>query len=157
MSSKNKQQQTQQQQFSNVNTYGWMAPPDTADVGAMRNFQFQADPRVGYSFARARQNIGSTYANPIGGNTNPAIRDAAMRAQYEDLGQQEAQAFREENYARQGLEYARTADVASMTQPRLVNERSSGTSSGTSNTTQSQGALGQVIGGASAVGSALLM
>lgn len=157
MSSKNKQQQTQQQQFNNTNTYGWMTPPDTADISAMRGFQFQADPRVPYSFARARQNVGSTYDSPTSGYTTPALRDAATRSQFEDIGQAEGQALREENYARQGLEYARTADVASMTQPRLTQTSSSGTSSGTSNTVQSQGMLGQAIGGASAVGSALLM
>lgn len=161
MSSRNKQQQTQQQQqsFSNQNTYGWMTPPDTADLQAMRGFQFQADPRVPYAFSRARQNVGATYDSPTSGFMPPSLRDAAMRSQYEDIGQQEGQALREENYARQGLEYARTADVASMTQPRLVNERSSGTSSGTSNsnTNQSQGALGSAIGGASTVGAALLM
>lgn len=157
MSSRNRQQQTQQQSFSNQNTYGWQTPPDTADIANMRNFQFQADPRVGHAFARARQNIGATYDSPTSGYTPPALRDAAMRAQHEDLGQQEAQALREENYARQGLDYARLADVAAFTQPRMVQERSSGTSSGNSNTTQSQGALGSIIGGSSAIGSALIM
>lgn len=123
----------------------------------MRNFQFQADPRVGYSFARARQNIGATYDSPTSAASHPAIRDAAMRAQYEDLGQQEAQSMREENYARQGLDYARLADVAAYTQPRMVQTSSSGSSSGNSNTTQSQGALGSIIGGSSAIGSALIM
>lgn len=157
MSSRNRQQQTQQQSFNNVNTYGWQTPPGSSDIDAMRGFQFQADPRVASTFARARQNIGATYDNPLGGNTNPAIRDAAMRAQYEDLGQREAQAFSEENYARQGLDYARLADVAAMTQPRMVQTSASGSSAGTSNTTQSQGMLGNVIQGGSAIGSALIM
>jgi hypothetical protein len=125
----------------------------------MRNFQFSADPRVPYSFARTRQNIGATYDNPLGAYTHPAIRDAAQRASFEDVGQQEAQALREENYTRQGLDYARTADVAAMTQPRIVQQSSSGTSSGTNNanTTQSQNPLGSIVQGGSAIGSALIM
>jgi hypothetical protein len=161
MSSKNRQQttQTQNQAYNNTSTYGWQTPPDTADIAAQRNFQFSSDPRVPYNFARARANIGATYDSPTGAYTTPAIRDAAMRASYEDLGQQEGQALREEDYARQALEYAKRADVASMTQPRLVQESSSGTSSGTSsgNTVQSQGALPALIQGGSAVGSALIM
>lgn len=161
MSSKNKQQstQTQNQAYTNTSTYGWQTPPDTADIQAMRGFTFSADPRVPYSFARSRANIGATYDSPTSAYTNPAVRDAAMRASYEDLGQQEAQALREENYARQGLDYARTADVAAMTQPRAFQTGSSGTSSGTSNSNvvQSQGALSPIIQGGSAVGSALLM
>ena len=161
MSSKNKQQttQTQRQAYNNTSTYGWQAPPDTADIAAMRNFQFSADPRVPYSFARTRANVGATYDNPNSAYNTPALRDAAMRASYEDIGQQEAQALREENYTRQGLDYARIADVAGMTQPRAFQTSSSGTSSGTSsgNTVQSQGALPGIIQGGSAVGSALIM
>lgn len=127
----------------------------------MRDFQFTADPRVPYTYGKARQNIKESYANPLGANTTASIRDAATRASFEDLGQQEAQALREEDYARQGLNYARTADVANLTQPRMVQTSQSGTSSGTSsgntNTTQSQGALPSIIQGGSAVGSALLM
>lgn len=125
----------------------------------MRGFQFSSDPRVPYSFARTRQNIGATYDSPTGAYIHPAIRDAAQRASFEDLGQQEAQALREENYTRQGLDYARLADVAAMTQPRIVQTSSSGTSSGTSNanTVQSQNPLGSIIQGGSAIGSALIM
>lgn len=128
----------------------------------MRGFQFQADPRVGYSFARSRRSLADSYG-PMGANISPAIRDAQLRASTEDLGQQEAQALREENYGRQALDYARTADVAAMTQPRMVQERQSGTSSGISNTIgsgtvqQSNSPLGSIIQGGSTIGSALLM
>lgn len=151
---------TQNQSFNNTNAYGWMTPPDTADIDAMRNFQFQADPRVGHSFARTRRNLADSYG-PMGANISPAIRDAQLRASYEDLGQQEGQALREENYARQALDYSRTADVAAMTQPRMVNTSSSGTSSGSSSgsgtITQNQSPLNSIIQGSSAIGSALIM
>lgn len=125
----------------------------------MRDFQFTADPRVPYAFGKARSNIAESYNNPLGGNMTAGLRDAQLRASYEDLGQQEGQALREENYARQGLQYAQRADVANMTQPRMVQTGQAGSSSGTSsgNTVQSQGALPSIIQGGSAVGSALLM
>lgn len=140
-----------------------MTPPDTEDIARVRDFEFAADPRVGYSFARTRRNLGETYNNPLGGNTTPALRDAMMRVNLEDVGQEEAQALREENYARQGLEYAKRADVAGMTQPRMVQTGGSGSSSGTStgsgtNTTvQTQSPWNSVLQGASAFGSALIM
>jgi hypothetical protein len=99
----------------------------------------------------------------MGSYTTPALRDAILRSQLEDVGQQEAQALREENYARQALDYARTADVAAMTQPRLTQTGASGTSSGTStgtgtsNATQSQNPIGSLVQGGSAIGSALIM
>lgn len=161
MSSKNKTQttQTQNQSYNGTNTYDWMTPPDTADIANMRDFQFGADPRVPYTFAKTRSNVAESYNNPTGAYSTPALRDAALRASYEDIGQQEGQALREENYARQGLEYAKRADVASLTQPRMVQTGQSGNSSGTNtgNTVQSQGALPAIIQGGSAVGSALLM
>jgi hypothetical protein len=156
---KQTQQTTQNQSFNNTSTYGWQTPPDTADIAAMRGFEFAADPRVGHSFARTRRNLADTYHSPTGAYSTPGLRDAQYRVNLEDLGQEEAQALREENYARQGLEYAKRADVASLTQPRMVQESSSGTGSSTGNSTirQTESPLSSIIQGGSAIGSALIM
>lgn len=157
--SKQKTQQQQQQQYSGQNTYGWEVPPDTADIAAQRGFQFQKDPRISHAFAKAANRMSDTYANPLGGYTTPQLRDAVMRTGTEDLAQQEAQAGAEENYSRQALDYAKLADVAAMTQPRLVQQGQSGTSSGTATgtTTQTQSPLGSIISGGSGIASALIM
>lgn len=156
-----RQQQTQQQSqsFANTNTYGWLTPPETADTTAMRDFEFGQDPRLSYNFARAAQRLRDTYNNPMGGYTTPQLRDARLRAGYEDLAQEEGQAIREDSYARQGLDYARTVDVAQMTQPRMAQTSSSGSSSGNSSgtITQQQSPLNSIIQGGSAIGSALIM
>jgi hypothetical protein len=157
----NRQTQTQQQNtnFANTTAYDWMTPPDTADISAVRNFQFQHDPRISYNFARAAQRIGDTYRNPLGGATTPQIRDADLRSRYGDLATEEAQAQREENYGLQGLDYARRVDVAGMTQPRLAQTSQSGSSSGTSNIqgTSSTNPLGSIISGGSGITGALIM
>src|SRR5688500_3604924 len=106
--------------------------PGTADIAAQRNFQFGSDPRIGYAFARSRKNAAESFANPLGGYTTPQLRDAMLRAGDADSSQQEAQAYAEESHARQGLEYARRADLAQLTAPRLVTRGNSGRSSGTS-------------------------
>lgn len=128
-----------------ANQYGWNTPPGTADIEALRNFQFRSDPRLPHTFARARQNVEGTYDNPTGGFTTPQIKDANLRTAYEDIGQQEGQAYREENYGRQGLDYSRLADIAQMTAPRLT--QTGGTSTGTSQT--NPGALDTIMKGAS--------
>lgn len=138
---------TKQTQTSNTtNTYGWNAPPDTADVGALRGFEFESDPRLPYVFANARQKMEGTYDNPLGGATTPQLRDATLRAGYEDSAQNESQAYREENYGRQALEYGKLADIAQMTQPRLTQTSGSTNSSGTSQTSDP---LGSIMKGAS--------
>lgn len=161
------QNSTQSGQFNNVNTYGWEMTPDTADIAAQRGFQFQADPRIGHTFARGRSQARESFHNPLGGYTTPQLRDQILRASDEDSTQQEAQAYREENYGRQALDYARLADVAALTQPRLTQQGSSGSSTGTasgtssgtgsSTSTQSQSPINSIIQGGSAIGSALIM
>jgi hypothetical protein len=155
------QNQHQTTNFANTSAYDWLTPPESSDVNAVRNFQFQHDPRISYSFARAAQRIGDTYRNPLGGATTPQIRDASQRAAYGDLATEEAQALREENYGLQGLDYARRVDVAGMTQPRLAQTSSSGTSSssgsGTSNIQQSTSPLGSIISGGSGIAGALIL
>lgn len=167
------QQQTQQtsqssnQATNNTNTYGYAPGAQSPDIDAARNFQFSHDPRIPYTFSRAFERAKDTYANPLGGATTPQLRDATLRASAEDIGQQEGQAYAEEGRSLQGLEFAKLMDVASMTAPRFVQTGSSGTSSGTStgsgtssgtsNTTQSQNPLNSIIGGASSMGSALIM
>lgn len=147
--------QTQNQTTSSANTYGWQTPPDTADTTALRNFQFQHDPRIDYSFARGRQNMANTYANPLGGATTPQLRDATLRAGYEDSAQQNAQADAEENYGFQGMKYGQASDLAHLTAPRLTQTGGSSTGSGVT-TVQQPFDWSSVISGGASMGSALL-
>lgn len=153
--SKTKQQQ--QQSTTTANTYGWQQTPEWTGLAEMRDFEFQADPRISYNFARAANRMRDTYANPLGAYTTANLRDATLRAGIEDLAQEEGQATREENYARQALEYAKRSDVANLSQPRFVQTGGTSNSSGTSTTQQSQNPVNSIIGGASAMGSAMLM
>lgn len=138
---------TTTQNSTTSNAYGWQVPPDTADIAAQRGFKFQSDPRIPYTFSRAYQRAKDTYDNPTGGASTPQMRDATLRATAEDLGQEESQAYREENYGRQALEYGKLADVAQMTAPRLT--QTSGTTSGTGTQQTNPGLLNTVMQGAS--------
>lgn len=153
--SRNRQQQ--QSTTQSTNTYGFLPPPNTGDIDAVRNFQFSHDPRVPYSFGRAMERARDTYANPLGANSTQAIRDASLRATSEDLGQQEAQAYAEEGRSLQGLDFARLMDIANLTQPRLVQTGGTSSSSGTASGSTSQNPLNSIVQGGSAIGSALIL
>lgn len=165
----NKQKQTQQQtgttntQFTHNNAFDYLTPPDTADIQALRGFQFSDDPRVPYNFAATRRRIADTYDNPLGAAVSPALRDAQLRASYEDIGQQEAQALSESRFDRQKAQFAQLAQLAGLTRPELVQTSQSGTQSGTSSASgtstiqQSVNPLNALAQGGSAIGSALIM
>lgn len=126
---------------STTNTYGQISPLDdpryAEAVARLAGFDPQSDPRLPYVFGRARQRVEGTFDNPLGGATTQGLRDATLRTAYEDIGQEEAQAYREENFGRQGMKYAQLADVAQLSTPRTVQTGGTTSSSGNSTTTGS--------------------
>lgn len=152
---------------SNVaNTFSQLSPLDdhryaeaVHNVGSM---QFEHDPRIAVQYARERSNLSNTYNNPLGGAYSPQLKDAILNAGYEDIGQRESQAHREENQGFQGMKYAQLHDVASFSAPKTVqtggSSTSSGTSSGNSNSVLKEPFdINPFVQGGSAMGSALLM
>lgn len=154
---KQSQQQTQQQSHSSTNTYGHVTPPETADVQALRDFKFTADPRIGYTFGNARNQAANSFNNPLGGVYSPQMRDQILRSTLSDLSQREGQAYSEANQGLQGQQFAQKAGVASMTAPRLVQTGSSGSGTGSSSGTSIQSSpiwTDLLIAGASGAGGA---
>lgn len=144
--------QTQNQNYSNSSTYGFVTPTDSDDVKRLRDFKFQVDPSIGYAFGSAKNAVGNSFSNPLGGFYSPAMRDAILRSSLADLGQREAQAKSAAYNETQGQRYAQQAAVAAMTAPRLVQLSSQGTGTstgtGTGTTTQSGGLLESLLVGA---------
>lgn len=139
---------TTQQSYSGTNSYGFMTPPETEDVKALRSFEFTRDPRIGYAFGNAKNKTANSFNNPIGGVYSPQMRDAILRSKYQELAQAESQSHSEANQALQGQQFGQRAAVASMSSPRLVQTGSSGTSSGTNVQQQQPDILGSILGGA---------
>jgi hypothetical protein len=157
--SRQQQTQTQSQAYNNTNTVGWTAPPDTADIEALRQMQFTADPRIPYAFAHERQHAQDSYANTLGGYSTPQLQQAALNAHNQDSAQMESQAHAEDEHARQAMEFGKRSTVAGLTAPRLYNSGSSGTNSGTgtSTSTYSDSPMDNVVKGASAAGSLIML
>ena len=138
-----------------TNTYGWQTPPETADTGAYRSAVNNAydtpDPSIAYSFNSARQRLKDRFDNPFGANYSPEVADAAKYAGTNELDQQQGAALQADAYNRKNAKVAGLAGVAGMTAPQLVQ------TGGTSNTTQSSGLLGQILGAGASIGSAAIM
>lgn len=122
---------TSNQSFNNTNVYDWLNPPDNDDVRAVRGFQFQVDPSIGYAFGSARNQIANSFSSPIGGYYSPQIKDRVLRSSLSDLAQREGQIRSEANNNLQGQRFNQAVTVAGMTAPRLVQTGSSGSSTGT--------------------------
>jgi hypothetical protein len=134
--------------FNNTNAYGWQPTPETPGSNAVRDFTFNADPHIGYSYSHARQDLTDSYKNPIGGFYSPNMRDSQLRAGLSTLAQQEAEAQSEANQQLQGQRFGQAVTYASLTAPRLTQTGSSGTGSQQGVTQQSPDILGPLIGGA---------
>ncbi len=149
-----------------ANTYGQVSGLDDPryaeavhNVGSM---QFGHDPSIPFTFARQRANARNTYANPLGSFASPQLREAQLNAIDADSAQNEAQAHREDNYGVQDRQYAQAHDIATLSAPKTVqtggSTSSTGTNSGTSNTTLKEPFdFNSIVQGGSAMGSALLM
>lgn len=134
-------------------THAWKAPPETADVSALREMKATADPSIPFQYSKARQNYANTFANPLGSYTSPSTKEAAARVTNQALAQDEAQALEQSQFNANNANFGRQATVAQMTAPTLVNTGGTQTQSGGF----WSGLLQQGIGAGAQLGSAALM
>jgi hypothetical protein len=144
---------TQNSNYANSNSYDWKTAPDTPDTEAFRGWRPQVDPGLGYQYANAKNQLTSSFNNPLGGYQTPQMRDAQLRTGMRNLNQDESQAFRQGANDVNAQRGTQLGTLAALTHPQLVQTgssgnasgTSSGTSSGTGTTTQSGGLLGDIL------------
>lgn len=143
------QNQTQNTNFANTATYGQITPENTADIQAFRDYRPQTDQGLSSQYGNARNQLRSSFVNPLGGNYSAETRDKIMATRERQLGQDEAQAFRGGAYDANQMRAGQLGSLAALTQPRILQTGSqgsgSGTSSGTSNTTQGNNLFGDIM------------
>jgi hypothetical protein len=134
------------------NTYDWMKIPSTPELEAFKSFEIQDDPSAPFLFAGQRRDLLNTYQNPYGSYTTPEMREQMTRAGLAEIGQNEAQAFRERNFDKNRMKLGQLQAAMAYSRPELVQTK------GTSTTTQKQsgGWLGSLLQGAATVGSAFI-
>lgn len=155
--SKKKTETKQQQSYSSANTYGQIAPDDTADVKAFRDFRPQTDPGLAAQYGNAKNQLTSSFDNPLGGYQTAQTRDAQQRTGLRQLNQDEALAFRQGTYDQNQQRAGQLSSLAALTSPRILQTGASGTGAMSGTQVQSGDLLGQILGGASQVGSAALL
>lgn len=128
------------------NNYEYKTAPETKDITALRELKATVDPSISYNYAQRRNDLASSFKNPLGGYTTPAVRDAAIRAGNAALSQDESQAVQASQYNADNANYARQAGLAAATAPQLVQ------TGGTQTQTQSGGLLGNILGGVAQAG-----
>jgi hypothetical protein len=128
---------TQNTNFNNTSTFDWKTAPDTPDTEAFRGWRPQIDPGLGYQYGQARNQLTSSFNDPLGGYSTPQMRDAQQRTGSRNLNQDESQAFRQganDVNTRRGTQLG---TLAALNHPQLVQTGSSGNASGTSSGTSS--------------------
>jgi hypothetical protein len=144
---------SQNSAFNNQNTFDWKTAPDTEDTKAYRDWRPQIDPGLGYQYGNARNQLTSSFNDPMGGYSTPQVRDAQLRTGMRNLNQDEAQAFRGGYNDVNSQRGNQLGTLAAMNHPQLVQTGGSGTSNGTSTGTysgngqsvQSGGFLGDLL------------
>lgn len=134
-------------------------PEDTADTKAFREWRPQIDPGIGAQYGAAKNNLRSSFINPLGGYATAGMQDAMQRTGERNLNQDEAQAFRSAYSDANQQRAGQLGSLSALTSPRILQTGSSGSGnmSGTANTVQSGDLLGQLLAGGSQVGAAALM
>lgn len=150
--------QNQQQSYNSAQTYGQIAPQDTADIQSFRGWKPQIDPGLGAQYGAAKNRLRSSFINPLGGASTPQMQDAQQRTGERNLNMDEAQAFRGAYGDANSQRGGQLGSLAALTSPHILQTGSSGSGNmaGTANTVQSGDLLGQIISGASQVGAGYL-
>lgn len=156
--------------FTGTSAYDWFQNPGSEDISALRGYSEQIDPAIGAQHSRRQTNLRSSYQNPLGQYTTPAMRDAALRSQEGELEQDYGQAQRNAYGDQQGRRGQRLAGLAALTAPVQQQTGSTGTTtessstsgdysgsgSNTGSSSQSTPLLPSILGGAASVGAAAL-
>lgn len=139
--------QNQNTGYTNTANYGQIAPNDTPDIQAYRNYRPEVDPSIAFGASSARNRLNSSFINPLGGNYSATMQDAIKRSGNREIDQDASQAFRAGQYDVNQQRGGQLGALAGLTAPRIVQTGSSGTgtSSGTSNTTMGNNLFGDAL------------
>lgn len=117
---------------SNTNSYGSIAPTDTADVIALRKQIDSAydtpDPTIPYSFARRREAVANRFGSPFGADYSPEVREASKYNDLNELDQEQGMANRMDTFNRRNAKTQAMSGLANQTGSRIVQTGGQGSS-----------------------------
>jgi hypothetical protein len=143
---KNVSKTNQNQQYNNTAAYDWKQTPDSPDTAAYRAYRPEVDPTIGFRAGEAKRQLANSFINPLGGYSTPQRDEAIRRSQSRGIDEQAGMESRAGAYDVNQQRGGQLSTLAALTAPRLVQSGSSGTSSGTSNTSTGQNLFGSILG-----------
>jgi hypothetical protein len=148
---------TQNQNYNNTASYGWQNTPDTADISAYRDYRPEVDPTIGFRAGSAKRQLANSFINPLGGASTPQRDEAIRRSMSRGIDEQAGMESRAGAYDVNQQRAGQLGSLAALTAPRLVQQSSSGTSSGTNNTSMGNNLFGDILGIGQGAASTALM
>lgn len=132
------------QKSTTENKYEWMQKPEWGDLKALRDWNPQADPSIGFNFGRQRNDFERSFVAPTGSYQTPELREQQMRSGIQQIGQNEAQARREDQFDQNRMKLGQLSTAAGLSAPELTN---------TKQTQKQGGGWGSIVGGALGIAS----
>jgi len=133
------------QNYANTATYGQIQPESNKYIDDYANYKPQIDPSIAYGAADSKNRFNSSFINPLSGKYSATMQDALKRAGNREIDQNASQAFRLGQYDQNQQIGGQKGALAALMAPRIVQQGSSGTSSGTSKTVQGNNLFGDIM------------
>ena len=137
-----------------TNEYQHFQTPGWAELDALKAWKPQDDPSIPFNYANQRNDLERSFVAPTGSYQTPELREQQMRSGIQEIGQNEAQARRADQYGQNTLELDQLGTVAGLKAPKFAQTK--GTTKGSSSGGWLTDLAGAAVGGlASGIGSSL--
>ena len=100
-----------------------MQKPGWQELDDFKKWNPQSDPTIPFNFANQRNDLERSFVAPTGSYQTPEMREQQMRSGIEQIGQNEAQARRADQYDQNNLKMGQLGQIAGMKAPELVNNK----------------------------------
>lgn len=125
--------------YEHFQTPGW------AGLDALKAWKPKDDPSIGYNFANQRNDLERSFVAPTGSYQTPELREQQMRSGIQEIGQNEAQARRMDQYGQNAMQLDQLGTVAGLSAPKFAQTK--GTQKGSSSGGWLTDLAGAAVGG----------
>lgn len=128
------------------NEYKFFQKPGWQELDDFKKWNPQSDPTIPFNFANQRNDLERSFVAPTGSYQTPEMREQQMRSGIEQIGQNETQARRADQYDQSQLKLGQLGQAASLAAPEFAQTKGK-------TTQKSGGGWGSVLGGALSIAS----
>lgn len=110
------------------NDYKFFQKPSWEGLDELKAWRPEADPSIPFNFGRQRQDFERSFVSPTGSYQTPELREQQMRAGIQEIGQNEAQARRADQYGQNQMRLGQLGTVAGLGAPEFAQTKGTQTS-----------------------------